>query len=177
MLLVTHWKALCKQNRLSWQQTNNKAVCPGILDWYVPWEGMLASLPGHAGPLCGGGAAWRTTVPLGKQGILSSGHAAPRNPELLEGPKQIAPKIRRGWSLIFGLTMGNKTKSAFFQTTRWICYYPWQLQVHITTDKIPFLSRWHPGRQSIIISKSQGKKEGAGGHYVPVLCQDLCWIQ
>lgn len=73
---------------------------------------MLASLPDHAGLLHWAGEAWRTTLPLGKQGILFPGQATPRGLELSEGPEQIAPKIPKTEAgLIFSLTMGNKTNS------------------------------------------------------------------
>lgn len=85
-----------------------------------PSEEMQASLPDHAGLLCWGGAGWRTTLPLGKQGILFPGHATPRAPELSKGPKQIAPKIPRGQSLIFSLTMGNKTNSFLRQLDEYV---------------------------------------------------------
>lgn len=115
-------KALCKQYRLSWQRTNKKQ---GHLSWHLgtsmsPREEMLASVPDHAGLLCWGGAAWRTALPLGKQGILFPGHATPRGPELSEGPEQITPKIPRGQNLIFSLTMGNKTNSFLRQLDEYV---------------------------------------------------------
>ena len=59
---------------------------------------MLASIQDHAGPLCWGGEAWRTPLPLdlGKRGILFLGYDTARGTELSEGPKQISPKIPSG---------------------------------------------------------------------------------
>lgn len=61
-----------------------------------PREEMLASIPDHVGPLCWRGRTWRAIPPLGEQGILFPGNAAPRDPEVSEGPKQIALKVPRG---------------------------------------------------------------------------------
>ena len=51
---------------------------------------MLASVPDRAGLLCWEEAGWRTTLPLGKQGILFAGHATSRSSELSEDTRQIA---------------------------------------------------------------------------------------
>lgn len=75
-----------------------------------PREEMLASIPDYVGPFGWGGRTWRAIPPLGEQGTLFPGNAAPRGPELSEGPKQIALKVPRGWDLIFSSTMGYKTQ-------------------------------------------------------------------
>lgn len=77
----------------------NEQIRPFVLASWAdmsPREEILASIPDHVGPLCWGGRTWMAIPPLGEQGILFPGNAAPRDPELSEGPRQIALKVPRG---------------------------------------------------------------------------------
>lgn len=100
------------------QLPENEQIRPFVLASWAdmsPREEMLASIPDHVRPLCWGGRTWRAIPPLGEQGILFLGNAAPREPELSEGPKQTALKAPGGWNLIFSSTIGYKTQPSFLR--------------------------------------------------------------
>lgn len=116
-VLVLLGKALCKWYRLSWERRNKQQplflaswtdMSPEKRCWPLS-QVILHPSVGEEKP--------RDPTPIlfGKKGILFPGHATLRCLDLSEGPKQVAPKIPRVWSLIFSLTMGTKTKSSFLR--------------------------------------------------------------
>lgn len=147
-------KALCKWclDTADREETNNhhlswhlRLICPQTRD-----AGLY---PRPFWILLSEGETSRTPLPLylEKQAFCFQDMPLSGVHNSLKSQKQkqkTAPKIPRGWILIFSLTMGNKMKSSFLRQLDTLL----SLRTGLTNspDKISFLSLCHPGGQCVI---------------------------